>query len=105
MPPSKVRSTGSLSSLAHVAQPAQKRALDEAEGVLDAGRLGHDHQHADVRDEEEVERDEAGAGRQIADEVVDVELAHLVDEAVLRRRPRVGRPQRIALARDQARAP
>ena len=68
-----------LVEAADVAQTAQKRALDEAEGVLDAGRLGHHHQDADVRDQEEVERDEAGAGRQIADEVVGVDLAHLVD--------------------------
>ena len=102
MPPSKVRSTGSLSIFWMSRRRRRNADLDEAEGVLDAGRLGDDDEDADVRDQEEVERDEARAGRQIADEVVGVDLANLVDQAVLRRRARIGRPQRIAFARDQA---
>ncbi len=93
---------GQLVDLLDVTQTPQKRRFDEAEGVLDAGGLGHHHQDADVRHQEEVERDEAGAGRQIADEVVGVDLAHLVDEAVLGGRARIGGPQRIAFAGDEA---
>ena len=54
-----------------------------------------------MRDEKKIERDEARARRQIADEIVGVDLAHLIDEAVLGGRARIGGPQRIALARDE----
>ena len=37
------------------AQPPVERALDEAVAVLDRRGLGHDHQQADVRDQEEVD--------------------------------------------------
>jgi hypothetical protein len=89
---------------ADVAQAAQKRALHETEGVLDGGGLGYDDQETDVRDQEEVEGDEARSRRQIANEEIDVELAHLGEQAVLGGRLGIGGPQRIAFAGDEAEA-
>ena len=79
MPPSNVRSPAAARAR-WMSRSRRRNALLMKRKVFSTrGRLGHHHQHAEVRDQEEVERDEARARRQIADQVVDVELAHLVD--------------------------
>ena len=45
---------GQVLQARHLAQAAQKSALDEAPRVLHRRGLGRHHQHADVRDQEEV---------------------------------------------------
>jgi hypothetical protein len=105
MPPSKAwspsRACPERVLEAGAPEPPQEGALQEAVGVLDRGRLRDHHQQADVGGEEEVERGRARAGAEIDDEVVHRQPLHLLDEARALRRPRVGDPARIALARDQ----
>jgi hypothetical protein len=88
----------------HRAQAPVERALDEAVAVLDRGGLGHDRQHPDVRDQEEVEDVEGGPGAQVDQHDVDVERADAVQQAHLLLVLDVRGRQHVGRAADEAQA-
>ena len=65
------------------AHPPPEGRLDEAVGVLDGGRLGDQHQHPVVGDQEEVEGVGVGAGAEVEDDVVGVEGLDVAEQPEL----------------------
>ena len=66
-------------------EAAVEGALDEPVGVLDGGGLGQHHQDAVVREEEEVEDVEGGAGAEVQQDVVRVEGLQVAEQPGLLR--------------------